>query len=90
MTADMTTIEVPTALRDKLNALVHESGRGTTVADVLRQLLDEHHNIRTRQTLAFDALLERAQADPDAAAKADRTVQRAVAHLQRRSGSSTA
>ncbi|MEV0169076.1 hypothetical protein [Nonomuraea fuscirosea] len=57
MTADMTMIEVPTALRVKLDALIAEGSRGTTVADVLQQLLDEHDSIRTRQKLAFDAQL---------------------------------
>ncbi|MGP4102233.1 hypothetical protein [Nonomuraea sp. KM90] len=85
MTADMTTIEVPAALRAKLDALIAEGGRGTTVADVLHQLLDEHDSIRTRQKLAFDAQLQRAQADPDAAARADRTVRRMVDHLRQRS-----
>ncbi|PRX46898.1 hypothetical protein B0I32_14317 [Nonomuraea fuscirosea] len=57
LTADMTMIEVPTALRAKLDALIAEGGRGTTLADVLQQLLDEHDSIRTRQMLAFDAQL---------------------------------
>ncbi|MFG1615987.1 hypothetical protein ACGFI3_24765 [Nonomuraea wenchangensis] len=88
MTSNMTTIKVPKALRDKLNVLADEGGRGTTLADVLQQLLEEHHSIRTRQLIAFDTLLQRAQADQEATAKAERAVQRALTFLQRRSGGS--
>ncbi|NUP00536.1 MAG: hypothetical protein HOW59_21680 [Nonomuraea sp.] len=84
-----TTIKVPKALRDRLHALADEGGRGTTLADVLRELLEEHDSIRTRQLLAFDTLLQRAQADQEAKSKADQTVQRALAYLQRRPGGVT-
>lgn len=83
MTADMTSIKVPKALRDELNELADRGGRGTTLADVLTQLLEEHKTTRLRQRLAFEELLARAKADPDAVAKADRIAQGAIEHLRR-------
>ncbi|MEU8177613.1 hypothetical protein AB0C14_32470 [Microbispora hainanensis] len=83
MTADMTSIKVPKALRDELNELANQGGRGTTLADVLTQLLEEHKTTRLRQRLAFEELLARAKADPDAVAKAGRIAHGAIEHLRR-------
>ena len=83
MTAEMTSIKVPKAIRDELNELADQGGRGTTLADVLSQLLEEHKTLRLRQRLAFEELLARAKADPHAVAKAERIAQGAIEHLRR-------
>ena len=68
MPEDMTSVKVPKSLRDRLNKLAERAGRGATLADVLRQLLEEHEAGRLRQRLTFEEQLHRAQADPDASA----------------------
>lgn len=84
---ESTTIKVPKSLRDELNALADAGGRGTTLADVLAQLLEEHRAKATRERNAAEALFAKAAADPDAVAKADRIAKRAVEFLQSRKAS---
>ncbi|RBQ21430.1 hypothetical protein DP939_01565 [Spongiactinospora rosea] len=80
----MTTIKVPKALRDRLSALADEHGRGTTLADALTRLLDEHEATQVRRRMAFEEILTASQADPEAVAKGTRMAARAIEYLQRR------
>jgi Arc/MetJ-type ribon-helix-helix transcriptional regulator len=70
MTADVTTIKVPKALRDELNALADEGGRGTTLADVIRQLIDARQTERLLNRQAYLEVRAAAEADPDAMQRA--------------------
>ncbi|MDX3109789.1 hypothetical protein ACIBO5_00620 [Nonomuraea angiospora] len=84
MPEEMTSVKVPKGLRDQLNRLAERGGRGTTLADVLRQLLEEHEAGRLRRRLAFEEQLHRAQADPDASARGRRIAKDAAAYLKHR------
>lgn len=84
MPEEMTSVKVPKSLRDQLSSLAIRSGRGTTLADVLKQLLEEHEAGRLRRKLAFEEQLHQAQADPDASARGRRIAKDAVAYLKHR------
>lgn len=84
MTSDMTTIKVPKVVRDRLNAIADERGRGTTLAAVLTELLDQHETEKTRARLAYQEVLGHAEEDAEAMTQAERRTERAIRILRAR------
>ncbi|WP_188189957.1 hypothetical protein [Nonomuraea sp. SYSU D8015] len=80
----MTTIKVPKTVRDRLNAIANERGRGTTLAAVLTDLLDQHETEKTRARLAYQEVLAKAEEDAEAMARAQRQTEKAIQILQAR------
>ncbi|MEV0628544.1 MULTISPECIES: hypothetical protein [Nonomuraea] len=80
----MTTIKVPKAVRDRLNAIADERGRGTTLAAVLTDLLDQHETEKTRARLAYQEVLAQAEEDTEGMARAERQTERAIQILRAR------
>ncbi|MEW9548154.1 hypothetical protein [Nonomuraea sp. NPDC050783] len=80
----MTTIKVPKAVRDRLNAIADERGRGTTLAAVLTDLLDQHETEKTRARLAYHEVLAQAEEDTEAMARAQRQTEQAIRILHAR------
>ncbi|MFI7703268.1 hypothetical protein [Nonomuraea sp. NPDC049480] len=83
----MTTIKVPKTVRDRLNAIANERGRGTTLAAVLTDLLDQHETEKTRARLAYLEVLAKAEEDAEAMAGAQRQTEKAIQVLQAREAS---
>ncbi|MDP4502098.1 hypothetical protein [Nonomuraea turcica] len=80
----MTTIKVPKTVRDRLNAIADERGRGTTLAAVLTDLLDQYETNKTQARLAYLEVLAKAEEDAEAMAKAERQTEKAIQILQAR------
>ncbi|MGA4989630.1 hypothetical protein [Nonomuraea bangladeshensis] len=80
----MTTIKVPKAVRDRLNAIADERGRGTTLAAVLTDLLDQYETEKTRARLAYQEVLAQAEEDAEGMARAGRQTERAIEILRSR------
>ncbi|MGI5487817.1 hypothetical protein [Microtetraspora malaysiensis] len=87
MTIEMTSIKVPKHLRDRLNALADERGRGTTLAQVLEGLLDDHETNVYRNRMAYMEVAARAQEDAEGMARAQRQADQAISYLGRREAS---
>ncbi|WP_203984509.1 hypothetical protein [Sphaerisporangium rufum] len=80
----MTTIKVPKSLRDRLNAIADERGRGTTLADVLTELIARHEVEKTRARLAYLETVQAAEADEAGMARAARRAENAARVLRER------
>lgn len=71
-----TTIKVPAALRDQLREIAGDR----PLADALADLVAEHRTRLHRERFAFEAMLAKAQSDPEVVSTAQRRAQAAV-HL---------
>ncbi|WP_067140433.1 hypothetical protein [Microtetraspora malaysiensis] len=83
----MTSIKVPKNLRDRLNALADERGRGTTLAQVLEGLLEDHETNMYRNRMAYMEVAARAQEDAEGMARAERQAEPMINYLRRREAS---
>ena len=84
MPADTTTIKVPKALRDRLNAIANQSGRGTTLADVLTDLITSREDAEHRDRMAYLEVVARAEEDPGAMARAQKLADKHIGYLHQR------
>ncbi|MET8773926.1 hypothetical protein ABZV58_02760 [Nocardia sp. NPDC004654] len=76
-----TTVKVSSETRDRLAAL---AAKGETMEEAILKLIDSYEHVKTRQRLAWEARLARAEANPVAVAWAEQTVADLVERAEQR------
>ncbi|WP_327046028.1 hypothetical protein OG320_30875 [Microbispora sp. NBC_01189] len=84
MTADMTTIKVPKPLRDRISAIADERGRGTTLSQVLADLVKRYESDETRARQAAQQVHDEVKADQERMERARARAAQHAAYLSER------